>query len=236
MVSKNILKKLIQFPGVTEERDIDPENKSKDIFLYKKGFHCDYFILLIQGRVEVTVGSEDIMFEDGPFSVFGVGALTSESGQQFTPDYTVKLTSKVQYLKVSRNMYRSAVRATQMERQNKTPESYQEFDEVFWNDLKKKPISSSPSPDPHSSKSYESERMTPSKQDRKLKNSLLRRLTPKYDRKKDSKDKDREDGDSAKGSLVSDTFGSSQENPLMCADEIDREDVIANSTIHLTSV
>lgn len=232
---------MIDFPGAVEERDVDQENKNKDIYLYKKDFNCDHFVLIIQGRVEVTVGSENIMFEDGPFAIFGIGALSYEAGQQFTPDYTVKILTRIEYLKVSRSMYRSAVRATRMERQNKTPENYQEYDELFWTDVKKNPHSNmaSPAPDAQSWKSYDSERGgTPSKQDRNLAKkaaaNFLRRLTPKYERRKDSKDS------SVKSqSLGNETFGSSQENPLMLTEEEQASDEVTsndNASINLSSV
>ncbi|XP_066921976.1 metal transporter CNNM2-like [Clytia hemisphaerica] len=212
-VSKHVLRKLIEFPSSVEEMEIDEEDaKNKEIYLYKKGFNCDYFALIIQGRVEVTVGSENILFEDGPFSVFGVGALTRDSNQPFNPDYTVKLLSNVQYLKISRVMYRSALRATKLERQNKTPDTYQEYDEIFFEEAKrsKHAISPLPATDTLSHNSYDSERSgTPTKHGntKRRMDSLLRRLTPKYDRRKDSRDKE----DAAKTLSV----GSGQENPLM---------------------
>jgi len=213
-ISKNILRKLVEFPGSVEEMDIESDDaKNKEVFLYKKGFNCDYFALIIQGRVEVTVGSENILFEDGPFSVFGVGALTREAGSQaFSPDYTVKLLTNIQMLKISRVMYLSAIRATKLERQNKTPEIYQEYDEIFFEEAKRNKIANSPLPPPDamSANSYDSDRGgTPTKQSNSTKrrmDSLLRRLTPKYDRRKDSKDKDE---------VKTLSVGSGQENPLM---------------------
>lgn len=185
--------------------------KNKEVFLYKKGFNCDYFALVIQGRVEVTVGSENILFEDGPFSVFGVGALTREAGSPaFSPDYTVKLLTNIQLLKISRSLYRSAIRATRLERQNKTPEIYQEYDEIFFEEAKRNKNSPLPPPDALSANSYDSDRScTPTKQGNNTKrrmDSLLRRLTPKYDRRKDSKDKEE---------VKTLSVGSGQENPLI---------------------
>lgn len=41
----------------------------------KKGKPADYFVLILEGRVEVTVGKESLVFESGPFSHFGSYAL-----------------------------------------------------------------------------------------------------------------------------------------------------------------
>ena len=219
-VSKNVLRKLVEFPSSVEEMDIDSDDsKNKEVYLYKKGFSCDYFALIIQGRVEVTVGSEGILFEDGPFSVFGIGALTREAGSQaFSPDYTVKLLTNIQILKISRVMYISAIRATKLEHTNKTPEIYQEYDEIFFKEAKRDKIGNSPLPQPDalSANSYDSDRAgggTPTKHGstKRRMDSLLRRLTPKYDRRKDSKEKD----DVVKTLSV----GSGQENPLMASAE-----------------
>ncbi len=45
--------------------------------LIKKGKAADYFVLILEGRVEVTVGKESLVFESGPFSHFGSYALTA---------------------------------------------------------------------------------------------------------------------------------------------------------------
>lgn len=36
----------------------------------------DYFVLILEGRVQVQVGRENIMFETGPFCYFGSQCLT----------------------------------------------------------------------------------------------------------------------------------------------------------------
>lgn len=37
-------------------------------------------MLILEGRVEVTVGRENLVFEAGPFTYFGVQALTQNVG------------------------------------------------------------------------------------------------------------------------------------------------------------
>ena len=218
-----------------EERQISPETKEQTYYLYRKGVQCDYFILMLQGRVEISVGNENIVFEDGSFSVFGINALTCESGHQFIPDYTVKVLTTVQYLIVSRSLYRSAIRATQMERGNNTPEHYQEYDEIFWLNVKKVEKTgdldnSGPKSDASSMKSGEPEsgRSTPCKNNRSQKSSLIRRLTPKYDKRKEANIQ--ETGNRGKRL-------SGQENPLI-AHEVGDESVetIPNNSIDMADL
>lgn len=42
-----------------------------------QGKAADYFVLILEGRVEVTIGKENLVFESGPFSHFGYQALTA---------------------------------------------------------------------------------------------------------------------------------------------------------------
>lgn len=43
--------------------------------LYRSGKPTDCFIMILQGRVEVEFGKENLSFEGGPFAYFGVNAL-----------------------------------------------------------------------------------------------------------------------------------------------------------------
>ena len=49
-----------------------------DVLLYERGRRCDYFILILQGRAQVTIGAESMVFEAGPFSHFGTQAFAGE--------------------------------------------------------------------------------------------------------------------------------------------------------------
>ena len=40
-----------------------------------QGKPVDYLLLILEGRVEVTIGKESLVFESGPFSHFGCQAL-----------------------------------------------------------------------------------------------------------------------------------------------------------------
>ena len=76
------------------------------------------------------------MFVDGPFTVFGMQALFAEKGQAFLPDYDVKMLSDLQYLKISRSLYRSAIRASQLERSERDPAHLEEIDSLLWTSKK----------------------------------------------------------------------------------------------------
>ena len=52
--------------GKTEGQGGDNEG-----IIMMKGRPCDFFILIIEGRVEVTIGKEEHKFQEGPFSSFG---------------------------------------------------------------------------------------------------------------------------------------------------------------------
>ena len=47
-----------------------------ELVLVRKGKPINYFILIIEGRVEVNIGREELMFESGPFSYFGIQTLS----------------------------------------------------------------------------------------------------------------------------------------------------------------
>jgi metal transporter CNNM len=45
-----------------------------------QGKAVDYFVLILEGRVEVMVGKENMIFESGPFTYFGTQALIQNVG------------------------------------------------------------------------------------------------------------------------------------------------------------
>lgn len=50
------------------------------MMIYQQGKPADYFVLVLEGRVEVTVGQENLVFECGPFTYFGTQALVQNVG------------------------------------------------------------------------------------------------------------------------------------------------------------
>lgn len=112
------------------------------MYIFQQGKPVDFFVLILEGRVEVTVGKENLMFEGGPFTHFGMQALAPtvgiDSPQQqiiqnqvmgslqslnidamlrhtFIPDYSVKALTDVVYVVIKRSLYLAAKRATLME-------------------------------------------------------------------------------------------------------------------------
>ncbi|KFV69719.1 Metal transporter CNNM4, partial [Dryobates pubescens] len=75
-ISEKILLRLLKYSDVIQELKFDDQNKrSPRHFLYCKNKAADYFILILQGKVEVEAGKECMKFEAGAFSYYGVMAL-----------------------------------------------------------------------------------------------------------------------------------------------------------------
>ncbi|KFO82612.1 Metal transporter CNNM4, partial [Cuculus canorus] len=76
-LSEKILLRLLKYSDVIQELKFDEENKkSPRHFLYCKNKAADYFILILQGKVEVEAGKECMKFEAGAFSYYGVMAIS----------------------------------------------------------------------------------------------------------------------------------------------------------------
>uniref|UniRef100_A0A8D2PDE3 Metal transporter n=1 Tax=Zosterops lateralis melanops TaxID=1220523 RepID=A0A8D2PDE3_ZOSLA len=82
-ISEKILLRLLKYSDVIQELKFDEENKkSPRHFLYCKNKPADYFILILQGKVEVEAGKECMKFEAGAFSYYGVMALSPPPGAE----------------------------------------------------------------------------------------------------------------------------------------------------------
>ncbi|XP_050838757.1 metal transporter CNNM4 isoform X1 [Serinus canaria] len=82
-ISEKILLRLLKYSDVIQELKFDEENKkSPRHFLYCKNKPADYFILILQGKVEVEAGKECMKFEAGAFSYYGVMALSPPPGSE----------------------------------------------------------------------------------------------------------------------------------------------------------
>lgn len=143
MVSETILRRLLNQDIVHHIKGKGKEKNDPNCVIYQQSKAVDYFVLILEGRVEVTVGRENLVFESGPFTYFGIQALVQNVGivdspQQpqiqgslqslnmeavlrhtFVPDYSVRAVSDVVYLTIKRNLYLAAKRATLMERSQK---------------------------------------------------------------------------------------------------------------------
>ncbi|XP_054456394.1 metal transporter CNNM1 [Anoplopoma fimbria] len=75
-LSEKILLRLIKHPSIVQELKFNPKNKhAPQHYLFQRNKAVDYFVLVLQGRVEVEIGKEALRFENGAFSYYGMPAL-----------------------------------------------------------------------------------------------------------------------------------------------------------------
>ncbi|XP_030627321.1 metal transporter CNNM1 [Chanos chanos] len=75
-LSEKILLRLLKHPSVILELKFDEKNKrSPKHFLFQRNKPVDYFVLILQGRVEVEIGKEALRFENGAFTYYGMPAI-----------------------------------------------------------------------------------------------------------------------------------------------------------------
>ncbi|KAK7895466.1 hypothetical protein WMY93_020791 [Mugilogobius chulae] len=147
-VSERVLFHLLRHPTVNQEVHFDPSNRlSPSHYLYTRNHPVDYFILLLQGRVEVEIGKEGLKFENGAFTYYGVSALTlpssvhqspvstqrppprdpfepgeATSPSSYCPDYTVRALTDLQLIRVTRLQYSNALLASRVGQSPDPPE------------------------------------------------------------------------------------------------------------------
>ncbi|KAK8789111.1 unextended protein-like isoform X1 [Amblyomma americanum] len=108
--------------------------------IFDAGKPCDFFTVILEGRVRVTVGKESLVFEAGPFSYFGLPALERGS---FVPDYTVTPLSCVVFMKIGHSVYMAALRASRLGRPEEPPaEVAVQETAVLSNGAKQTPVTS----------------------------------------------------------------------------------------------
>ncbi|XP_065528093.1 metal transporter CNNM1 isoform X2 [Lathamus discolor] len=75
-LSEKILLRLLKHPNVIQELKYDRKNKkAAEHYLYQRNRPVDYFVLILQGKVEVEIGKEGLRFENGAFTYYGVPAI-----------------------------------------------------------------------------------------------------------------------------------------------------------------
>uniref|UniRef100_A0A8C7WEB5 Metal transporter n=1 Tax=Oncorhynchus mykiss TaxID=8022 RepID=A0A8C7WEB5_ONCMY len=149
-LSEKILLCLIKHPSVVQELKFDRKNKgAPQHFLYMRNKPVDYFVLILQGKVEVEIGKEALRFENGAFSYYGmpalipplfgsgssglnqsdsvlsggsVGQLSIGGGGVYLPDFSVRQLTDLQIIKISRNHYQNALTASLMDSVPQTPD------------------------------------------------------------------------------------------------------------------
>uniref|UniRef100_A0A8D8YKD0 Metal transporter CNNM2 n=1 Tax=Cacopsylla melanoneura TaxID=428564 RepID=A0A8D8YKD0_9HEMI len=152
-ISETVLMRLLKqdvIHHIKIKKDTDKDDPAT--IIYHQNKPVDHFVLILEGRAQVTVGKENLVYEAGPFSYFGCQALTQNigvaesptnntSGVQglggslqsvnldsilrytFVPDYSVRATTEMFYVKIRRSFYLAAKRATLMEKSKKSEES-----------------------------------------------------------------------------------------------------------------
>ncbi|XP_075960446.1 metal transporter CNNM4-like isoform X2 [Anarhichas minor] len=76
-ISDKVLLRILRHPDVIQEIKFnDGDKRSPHHYVYQRGKPVDYFVLILQGRVEVEAGNENMKFETGPFSFYGVMAIS----------------------------------------------------------------------------------------------------------------------------------------------------------------
>ncbi|XP_043090911.1 metal transporter CNNM2 isoform X1 [Puntigrus tetrazona] len=77
-MSEKILLRLLKHPNVIQELKYNEKNKKAiEHYLFHRNKPVDYFMLILQGKVEVEAGKEGMKFEAGAFSSYGMMALTA---------------------------------------------------------------------------------------------------------------------------------------------------------------
>ncbi|KAM9062941.1 metal transporter CNNM2 isoform X2 [Sarcophilus harrisii] len=85
-MSEKILLRLLKHPNVIQELKYDEKNKkAPEYYLYQRNKPVDYFVLILQGKVEVEAGKEGMKFEASAFSYYGVMALTAAPAENKSP-------------------------------------------------------------------------------------------------------------------------------------------------------
>ncbi|XP_061546518.1 metal transporter CNNM1 [Phycodurus eques] len=152
-LSEKILLRLIKHPSVVQELKFNPKNKhAAQHYLFQRNKPVDYFVLILQGRVEVEIGKEALRFENGAFSYYGMPALIPplpigqryssrssglnqsdsllsggsigqlSAGGLYLPDYSVRQLTDLQIIKIIRTHYQNALTAMRMDSSPQTPD------------------------------------------------------------------------------------------------------------------
>ncbi|KAI1900937.1 hypothetical protein AGOR_G00054970 [Albula goreensis] len=87
-ISEKVLLRILRHPDVIQDIKFNDSDKRSPLhYIYQRGKPVDYFILILQGRVEVEAGNENMKFETGPFSFYGVMALSAPSLEFRSPSH-----------------------------------------------------------------------------------------------------------------------------------------------------
>lgn len=118
---ENTLKNLITRSDVIFKYE---SNQNESIYLYQKNVISDTFTFIIEGKVEIISGQDNIKSIHGPFTYFGVSALIPNNNPnsdpllfpppQFKPDFSAKVIETVICLKITNSLYSQLARFSQV--------------------------------------------------------------------------------------------------------------------------
>lgn len=80
VISETILRRLLKQDIVYHIKKNKDWRNDPACVIYQRGKPADYFVLILEGRVESTIGQENLVFESGPFTYFGTQALAQNVG------------------------------------------------------------------------------------------------------------------------------------------------------------
>lgn len=80
VVSETILRRLLNQDIIHNIKCKGKEKNDPSMVIYQQGKPVDHFVLILEGRVEVQVGRENLLFESGSFTYFGIQALAQNVG------------------------------------------------------------------------------------------------------------------------------------------------------------
>ena len=73
VMSEKVIRRLLKQDVIVSVNLSDPNCKR---ILYERGKPAHHFTLIVEGHVQIQIGSEDFVFDGGPFMYFGAQALT----------------------------------------------------------------------------------------------------------------------------------------------------------------
>lgn len=80
VMSEKVIRRLLKQDVIINVRVADPDCRRT---LYERGKPADYFTLIVEGHVQIHIGTEDFVFDGGPFMYFGAQALTGNCSTSF---------------------------------------------------------------------------------------------------------------------------------------------------------
>ena len=111
LINPEALGKLLDLSTLQEYEAEDLNGEVSHRTLYEKGKVADFLTIVLQGKVQVTSGSDRFISELGPFSVMGLKVLTEET---YISDFTAVAAESCQILKIKKGSYVSALKATEI--------------------------------------------------------------------------------------------------------------------------